>query len=99
MSKPGRSIDQGRVVEDAALDDLKERYSEWIVTSSGADLPSQLDEPFVLSREGDGRRVRLAVEASEADRCAFAARHDVEVEQRSLDLAQIFPLLTAGNRS
>jgi ABC-2 type transport system ATP-binding protein len=92
-------LENGNVVEDTPLDDLKERYAEWIVTSSGADVPELLNEPFVLSREGSGRRVRLAVSATDSERAAFATQHDVQIEQRPLDLAHIFPLISTGGRS
>jgi ABC-2 type transport system ATP-binding protein len=87
-------LERGRVAADAALDDLKERYVEWIVTSSDRDLPATFPEPYVLAREGNGRRVRLAVLVGAEDVAVFRARHRVEVEPRSLDLEQLFPLLT-----
>lgn len=87
-------LEGGHVVSDAALDDLKESFAEWIVSSPERDLPEQFSESFVLSREGNGRHVRLAVRATEEELASFRVRHGVEIERRSLDLERIFPLLT-----
>jgi len=87
-------LDDGRVVADASVDELKEGFAEWIVTSRGRELPERFPEPFVLAREGNGRHARLAVRAGEEELLAFRARHGVEVERRGLDLERIFPLLT-----
>lgn len=92
-------LEEGRVVEDSSLDELKETYAEWIVTSPDRDLPPKFDEAYVLSRDGNGRNVRLAVRASAGDLQSFRSRHGVEVERRSLDLERIFPLLTVSKRS
>ena len=86
-------LEAGRVVEDASLDDLKEGFAEWILTSRGAELPASFPEPYVLSRRGNGRQARLEVRAGAEELALFRERHQVEVERKSLDLEQIFPLL------
>ncbi|MCP3919302.1 MAG: ABC transporter ATP-binding protein [bacterium] len=92
-------LEAGRVAADSSIDELKETFAEWIVTSSGAELPATFAESFVLSREGNGRHARLAVRAGEQDLARFREHYGVEVERRSLDLERIFPLLTEGGRS
>ena len=92
-------LDKGRVIADTPLDDLKERYAEWIVTSTVAAIPSRFAENYVLTQEGDDHRMRLAVCASAAEQADFSDRHQLQIERRSLDLAHIFPLLIAGRRS
>lgn len=89
-------LEAGRLIEDVELDELKQRYAEWIVTSRDTDLPTSFSEPYVLERTGDGRRARLSVRAGDEELALFRARHGVEVERRSLDLERIFPLLTIG---
>lgn len=89
-------LDAGRVVADVAMDELHERYAEWRLVSRKGELPTRYEEPFVLRQQGDGRSARLEVrragEAS-AEPDEFGARHDAFVEERSLDLERIFPLL------
>ncbi|MEZ6018326.1 MAG: ABC transporter ATP-binding protein [Planctomycetota bacterium] len=90
-------LDAGRVTADASIDDLKEGYAEWIVTSPERELPAQFAEPFVLTRDGNGRYARLAVRAGNDELMAFRARHGVTVERRSLDLERIFPLISSAD--
>jgi len=86
-------LDAGSIVEDASLDELKEDFAEWVITSRDAELPAAFPEPFVLAREGNGRQARLAVRAGDAELVQFRERHGVDIERRSLDLERIFPLL------
>jgi len=92
-------LDEGRVTADASIDELKEGYAEWIVTSGPRELPAAFPEPFVLRHEGNGRHARLAVRAGEQELRAFRERHGVTVERRSLDLERIFPLISSGARA
>jgi ABC-2 type transport system ATP-binding protein len=89
-------LERGRVVADDALDDLKERYAEWIVTSPEGRLPAAFAEPFVVSWRGDDRRARLLVRDAAAHEAAFAAAHGALVEARPLSLEELFPLLVGG---
>ena len=91
-------LDAGRIVEDASLDELKERYAEWVVTAHGPEAAPSYDEPFVLAREGSGRQVRLAVRAGDDELERFRARHGVQVERRRLDLERIYPLIASERR-
>lgn len=92
-------LDRGRVTADDALDDLKERYVEWIVTSPEGRLPASFEEAYVISATGDARRVRLVVDDRGAQAESFAARHGVTVEARPLNLEALFPILvSAGER-
>jgi ABC-2 type transport system ATP-binding protein len=92
-------LERGRVTADGALDDLKERYVEWIVTSPEGRLPGSFEEAYVVSVTGDARRARLVVDDSVANTEAFATRYGVTVEARSLNLEALFPLLvSAGDR-
>jgi ABC-2 type transport system ATP-binding protein len=89
-------LDAGRVVTDAALDTLKETYSEWLVLSRNGDLPERFAEPFVISQEVSGRQARLLVEQGAAAIEDFRARHGVEVTGRPLNLEEMFPVLIGG---
>ncbi|MGD8331987.1 MAG: ABC transporter ATP-binding protein, partial [Acidobacteriota bacterium] len=86
-------LDRGQVVEDAGLDELKERYAEWSVVSRNGDLPGPYPEPYVLDQEVRGRQARLLVDQRHGSARDFRAAHDVELTSRPLNLEEIFPLL------
>jgi ABC-2 type transport system ATP-binding protein len=86
-------LDEGRVVTDAGLDELKERYAEWLVVSNNGDLPASFTEPFVLSQEISGREARLLVRRADSELETFRAAHGVDVTARPLNLEEMFPVL------
>jgi ABC-2 type transport system ATP-binding protein len=90
-------IERGRVMADDALDDLKERYAEWLVTSPAGGLPSAYREPYVLSVRGDAHRALLTVRDADAHSSSFAATYGATVEPRALNLEAIFPILIGGD--
>ena len=92
-------LDRGRIVTDAALDELKERYAEWLIMSQNGDLPERFSEPFVLAQEVSGREARLRVLRDLADVDAFQTTHQVTVTRRSLNLEEMFPLLVEEQES
>ncbi|MES2178372.1 MAG: ABC transporter ATP-binding protein [Gemmatimonadota bacterium] len=89
-------LDKGRVVADAPLDDLKERYEEWTVTSPSGTLPAHFAEPYVVAQESDRTRARLTVKDPALHRATFSATYDGEVEQHPLNLEQLFRVLTGA---
>jgi len=91
-------LEAGRVVTDAALDELKERYAEWLVVSPNGSLPERFAEPFVLEQEIRGRQARLIVDQPAGALERFCATHHVEVSARALNLEELFPLLVAERR-
>ncbi len=86
-------LDHGRLVTDAALDELKERYAEWIVVSRDGELPESFSEGYVLEQEVSGREARLLVDLAGTTPAAFEGSHDVDVSVRPLNLEELFPLL------
>lgn len=86
-------LDRGRIITDAALDELKERYAEWLILSQNGDLPERFSESFVLAQEVSGREARLRVLRDLADIDAFQTTHQVTVTHRPLNLEEMFPLL------
>jgi ABC-2 type transport system ATP-binding protein len=86
-------LEGGRLVTDASLDDLKERYAEWRVLSRAREAPAGYTEAFVLAQELSGREGRLLVDRSAASKDSFEDAHDVEVAERPLNLEEMFPLL------
>jgi ABC-2 type transport system ATP-binding protein len=86
-------LHRGRVAADAPLDELKERYAEWIVTSREGRLPATFGAPYVLAARGDHQRARLVVDATTAQVAAFEALYDATVEGRPLNLERIFTFL------
>jgi ABC-2 type transport system ATP-binding protein len=86
-------LDRGRIIADAALDELKERYAEWNIVSRNGDLAGPYPEPFVLEQEISGRQARLLVDQRRGNAQEFRATHGVELTARPLNLEEIFPLL------
>ena len=86
-------LDDGHVVTDAALDELKELYSEWRVVSIKGELPERFSEPFVITQEISGREACLLVQEGAAEIDAFCNAHGVEVTDRPLNLEEMFPVL------
>lgn len=86
-------LERGRLVTDASLDELKERYAEWLVTSRNGDLPERFSEPFVLEQEIRGREARLVVDQARAKTDTFQATHCIDLASRPLNLEEMFPLL------
>ena len=91
-------LEKGRLMENASLDDLKEVFAEWIVTTVDRALPDRFEEPFIVRQDVTKHQARLAVRNA-ADRSeSFARRHGVAVESRPLNLDALFPLLIGGGR-
>ncbi len=86
-------LDRGRVVTDAALDELKESYSRWRVLSKNGELPEVFSEPFVIDQEVSGREASLLVRNGASQIDAFRSTHGVQVDERPLNLEEMFPVL------
>jgi ABC-type multidrug transport system ATPase subunit len=91
-------LERGRVVVDAALDDLHERYAEWRVSSKNGALPARFAEGFVVEQRSDAQQAVLIVRDARDARRAFEERHHVEVESAPLNLERMFPLWTKEAR-
>ena len=93
------ALDDGRIVENSALDELQESFAEWTVTApNGTPLPT-FAAPFILTQQHSERLARLTVRTHEPDAARnFAATHGVEVQSRRLNLEEIFPLLVGQKR-
>jgi len=87
-------LEAGRITVDADLDELRERYAEWIVTSPEGRLPQQYAEEYVISTEGDRHRARLFVRTSPGLETRFAGAYGARIEARPLNLERIFRLLS-----
>jgi ABC-2 type transport system ATP-binding protein len=85
-------LDRGRICAAEPLDDLLERWAEWIVTARGS-LPHLFDEPFIVAQHVNGRRAQLVVLNAAEQLAGFRERHDVEVEINAVNLERIFPHL------
>ncbi len=88
-------LEAGRLVADAGLDELQERYAEWRVRAGQVPLPPRFPEDFVREQSGDGRQAVLLVQAGPGELAAFRSRHGAEVEVHPLNLERLFPLLVA----
>jgi ABC-2 type transport system ATP-binding protein len=92
-------LEAGKVVADSSLDQLKEQYAEWIVSSPSGSLPISFSESFVVSAEGDRFDARLEVRHSDEAMREFERIHNARVEVRPLNLERIFPLLVGQSVS
>ncbi len=92
-------IDRGRILQDAALDDLQDRYAEWRVTSRNGPLPTRFSEPWVLEAAVDGRQGVLLIEAPEDHQILFEKRYHAEIDSRPLALERMFRLWTGSRPS
>jgi ABC-2 type transport system ATP-binding protein len=86
-------LEKGKVVADASLDELKECFAEWIVTSREGLLPPVYDGSYVLEADGDRFQARLTVRNPDSHLDAFRSKHSAEVVAHPLGLEAIFPLL------
>ena len=86
-------LEKGRVVADASLDDLKESFAEWIVTSGEGSLPPVYDAAYVISADGDRYQARLIVRNPQSHLEEFRSTHSAQIESHALGLDAIFPLL------
>ena len=92
-------LNDGAVVADLALDDLKDQYAEWRITARTRNLPERFEESFVVRQTVTQPRVaRLDVRTKEADLSAFQRAHDVDVEVAALNLQGLFPILVDDGR-
>jgi ABC-2 type transport system ATP-binding protein len=91
-------LERGRVVADDELDALRERYAEWIITSTTGQLPASYSEPYVIEAQGDRYRSRLLVRNPEEHAAAFRMGYDATIESRPVNLEQLFPLLTGRGK-
>lgn len=86
-------LDRGRLVADTSLDDLKEGYAEWWVTSETGQLPSRFTDAFVISSSGNRHTARVFVKNPAAHASAFLSRYSATLESRPLGLEAVFRLL------
>jgi ABC-2 type transport system ATP-binding protein len=85
-------LDAGHICAAEPLDDLLERWAEWIVTARGP-LPQAFDEPFIVAQHVNGRRAQLVVVNAAEQLSRFREQHGVEVEVNPVNLERIFPHL------
>jgi ABC-2 type transport system ATP-binding protein len=85
-------LDAGRLRVNAALDELKERFAEWVVTSKTGKLPVYFEEPYVLSHEGNSFQARIYVRDANGRLREFKDRYQAEVQKQALNLERMFPL-------
>ena len=89
-------LDRGQVSVDSSLDDLQERYNEWLVTSPRP-IAGEFDEAFVLSQRTNEHKAHLLVHNAGELVEWFESKHGVDVQSQPLNLERIFPLLHQRN--
>jgi ABC-2 type transport system ATP-binding protein len=82
----------GKVKVDASLDDLQERFSEWVVTSKTGKLPVYFEEPYILVTEGNSFQAQVFVRDANGSQAEFQRKYEADVEKRPLNLERMFPL-------
>ena len=75
------------------MDELRESYAEWMVTSSAGTLPEPINDDFVLQHEGDRFEAHVMVRGAPSEFGKFKQRYQAEVVSRPLSLERMFPLL------
>ena len=88
-------LDRGCVLTDAALDDLQERFGQWLVTPVEGYLPATFAEAWIVAQQGDSRQSKLWVREPDIGMQEFEDLHRVRVTRLPLSLEEIFPLLIA----
>ena len=86
-------LDEGQISVSAPLDELRESYAEWLVTSSAGTLPEPINDDFVLQHEGNRFEAHVMVRGAPSEYGAFKQRYQAEVVSRPLSLERMFPLL------
>lgn len=87
-------MEAGRIVENAAFDELQETYAEWSVEAQHGALPDRYPETFVLNQRGNERQALLQVKSRDQKSIGvFAERYRAEVRTRPLNLSEMFPLI------
>jgi ABC-2 type transport system ATP-binding protein len=82
----------GKVRVDASLDDLQERFSEWVVTSKAGKLPVYFEEPYILVTKGNSFQAQVFVRDANGSQAEFQRKYEADVEKRPLNLERMFPL-------
>ncbi len=84
-------LKHGYVREDAPVDELQERYVEWVVArSASSNKPIQrFREPYVVHQDGVDTRVQLLVQREKADLERFQKTYRVDVVERPASLERI----------
>ncbi len=75
------------------MDELRESYAEWMVTSSAGTLPEPINDDFVLHHEGNRFEAHVMVRGAPSEFGEFKKRYQAEVVSRPLSLERMFPLL------
>ena len=86
-------LDQGRIKTDASLDELQERFAEWMVTAATGSIPTRFEEDFVLSQQVNSHQALLLVRNASDSLEEFKIKYGVEVVSKPLNLEKMFPLL------
>lgn len=81
----------GYVRDDAPVDELQERYVEWVVArpSSSTEPIQTIREPYVVHQSGVDTRVQLLVQRGKADLEKFRKTYRVDVVERPASLERI----------
>ncbi len=89
-------LERGRLCAWAPLDELLERYEEWVVTSPAGALPARFNEAYVVTQQVTSQRARLLVRDAAPDLGAFSVRYAAGVETRAVNLERVFPDLVGA---
>ncbi len=91
-------LEEGRLVVNEPLDDLKERHRAG--ASSLQRRPARaLRRGLGAPSRGDRRQATLLVRGDAANRAEFERRHHAVVVEEPLNLERVFPLLVEEARS
>ena len=92
-------LDRGRVLTNAALDELKDTYAQWLVVKKDGQLPERFSESYVVAQQVSGNQARLLVKHGNSELEAFRVAYGVEVSDRPLNLEDLFPVLVGEHQT
>jgi len=92
-------LDEGSIVADCPLDELYERFEEWVITSTEGRLPEQFLYSGIVDQEGDKYQKRLRFDLKKGQGIGRLSEQGFGMKREALNLEKIFPLLIGENES
>lgn len=90
-------LKDGQLCLDLGLDELYERFEEWIVSSREGRLPDQFHDRAIIHQQGDRHQMRLRLDRNLGgdlvEQPGTLTEQGFNVRREALNLEKIFPIL------